>query len=107
MTTKKTTIKSKEAPKKTEKEPFYWDEEILIASTMVSEKQQMTVRLCKKNDKGYITLVKNIKTKTGMKPVKGFTIPYHSAQQISALINRAYNEGNKMQFDKTTDDTIL
>lgn len=61
MTTKKTTIKSKEAPKKTEKEPFYWDEEILIASTMVSEKQQMTVRLCKKNDKGYITLVRNSK----------------------------------------------
>lgn len=92
MTTKKTPTARNAKP------AFVWDEETLIGSLMSSEKQKVSVYLCKKNTKGYISVVKAVKLETGFKPTKGFAIPYHSAQQISALINRAFNEGQKMNY---------
>lgn len=92
MTVKKTTTARNAKP------AFVWDEETLIGSLMSSEKQKVSVYLCKKDTKGYISVVKAVKLKTGFKPTKGFAIPYHSAQQISALINRAFKEGQKMNY---------
>lgn len=86
--------------KRTEKEPFEWDTEIYMGSLATAEKQRITVNLCKKDDKSYINIVKLIKVKENFKPVRGIAISYHAAQQVAAMLNRAFNEGKLLGFDK-------
>lgn len=83
-----------------EKPTFSWDTEIHIGTLATREKQRIAVNLCKKDGKGYINIVKLIKTKEDFKPTRGIAIPYNSAQQIGALIQRAFAQGKLFEFDK-------
>lgn len=77
------------------KSSFSWDSETLIGSLMTGEKSKITVNFAQKGGKGYITIVKHIKKGNQFSPIKGIALPYTSAQQISALIDRAIKEGQK------------
>lgn len=78
----------------------FWDTEMLIGYINADELHKTSVSICTKDDKKYISLTSQYRTQANpqFKVRKGFAIPFHSAQQVAALIAKGVQEGKKLMW---------
>lgn len=78
-------------------QPF-WDFTMLIGYINTDDLHKTSVSLCEKDGKNYVSITKLIRTQSdpNFKPRGGTAIPYQSAQQVAALLEKAFKEGHKI-----------
>lgn len=76
---------------------FFWDSEMLIGYINSTPTRKFSVSIATKGNNKFVVCSDLYKKKSEPWQVKkNFVAPFHTAQQIAALINRAIREGQKL-----------
>ena len=93
----KTTKKPTKPPKP---DISFWDQEMLVGYINSDELHKTSVSLCEKDGKKFISLTNQVRTQNNpnFRIRSAFAIPFQSAQQVAALIERGVHEGKKLMW---------
>lgn len=73
------------------KKEFKWDNETVIGTVEVSEKEKREICSCELNGKLFISIKKIVFAKGEWKIVANFTCPENAFQQIGFMVNNYFN----------------